>query len=179
MKHAAQRGEFGIALEQKSQGSSPGVAPARLAAVSTYSVVVALHIIAAFVAYGLPLAYPLLLPYLRCHHPAALPGVHAIQYRLNRYVTGPFTLLLLAFGVYLASDGGLWEEPFVAVGVGAVAVIAVVGGGVIVPATRRLAALEPASDEYASVFRRYMRAEVALGGVVLIAIFAMAAKPFS
>jgi len=27
---AAQRGEFGIALEQKSQGSSPGVARARL-----------------------------------------------------------------------------------------------------------------------------------------------------
>ena len=58
-----------------------------------YSVVVALHIIAAFAAYGLPLAYPLILPYLRRHHPAALPGVHAIQYRLNRYVTGPFTLL--------------------------------------------------------------------------------------
>ena len=146
---------------------------------STYSVVVALHIIAAFAAYGLPLAYPLLLPYLRRHHPAALPGVHAIQYRLNRYLTGPFTVLLLGFGIYLASDGGYWEEPFVAIGVGAIAIIAVVGGGVIVPATRRLAGLEPASDEYARVFRRYMTAEVALGAVVLIAIFAMAAKPFS
>ena len=146
---------------------------------STYSVVVALHIIAAFAAYGLPLAYPLILPYLRRRHPAALPGVHAIQYRLNRSLTGPFTLLLLGFGIYLASDGGYWEEPFVAVGVGAIAIIALVGGGVIVPATKQLAALDPGGDEYARVFRRYMRAEVALGVLVLVAIVAMAAKPFS
>jgi len=147
--------------------------------VSTYSVVVALHIIAAFAAYGLPLAYPLLLPYLRRHHPAALPGVHAIQYRLNRYLTGPFTVLLLGFGIYLASDGGQWGEPFVTIGVGAIAIIAVVGGAVIVPATRRLAALDPASGEYATVFRRYMTAEIGLGVIVLATIFAMAAKPFS
>jgi len=143
-----------------------------------YSVVVALHIIAAFAAYGLPLAYPLILPYLRRHHPAALPGVHAIQYRLNRYLTGPFTVLLLGFGIYLASDGGYWEEPFVAIGVVAIAIIALVGGGVIVPATKRLAALEPSCEEYARVFRRYMTAEVALGALVLIATFVMAVKPF-
>ena len=70
---------------------------------STYSVVVALHIIAAFAAYGLPAAYPLLLPYLRRHHPEALPGVHAIQYRLNVVLTGPFTVVLLGAGLYLAT----------------------------------------------------------------------------
>ena len=59
-------------------------------------------------------------------------------------------MLLLGFGIYLASDGGYWEEPFVAFGVGAIAIIALVGGGVIVPATKRLAGLEPASDEYAT-----------------------------
>jgi hypothetical protein len=146
---------------------------------STYSVVVALHIIAAFAAYGLPLAYPLLLPYLRRHHPAALPGVHAVQYRLNRYLTGPFTVLLLGFGIYLASDGGYWGEPFVGIGVGAIAIIALVGGGVIVPATRRLAGLDPGGAEYAHVFRRYMTAEIGLGAIVLVAIFVMAVKPFS
>ena len=64
-------------------------------------------------------------------------------------------------------------------GVAAIAIIAVVGGAVIVPATRRLADLEPASEEYATLFRRYMAAEIALGAVVLIAIFTMAVKPFS
>jgi uncharacterized membrane protein len=147
--------------------------------VSTYSVVVALHIIAAFAAYGLPVAYPLVLPYLRRRHPEALPGVHAIQYRLNVVLTGPFTVVLLAAGVYLASAHDRWGEAFTTIGLLAVAIIAVVGGAVIVPATKALAALDPASPEYDRTFRRYLNAEIFLAAVVLAAIFAMAAKPFS
>jgi hypothetical protein len=146
--------------------------------VSTYTIVVALHIIAVVAAYGLPLSAPLLVPYVRRHHPAALPGLHAAQHRLNTVLTGPLTVLLLAFGIYLASDRHLWDEPFVAVGVAAVAVIAVVGGGVVVPAVRALAALDPGSAEYDRVYRRYMAAEVLLGVLVLAAVFFMAAKPF-
>jgi len=145
--------------------------------VSTYSVVVALHIIAAFAAYGLPAAYPLVLPYLRRRHPEALPGVHAIQYRLNVVLTGPFTVVLLGAGVYLASERDLWDEPFVRGGLVAIALIAVVGGVVIVPATKALAGLAPDSAEYAAVYRRYLTAEVFLAAVVALAIFAMAAKP--
>jgi hypothetical protein len=104
--------------------------------VSTYTVVVALHIIAVVAAYGLPLSAPLLVPYVRRHHPAALGGLHAAQYRLNNVITGPFTVLVLAFGIYLASDGRRWGDPFVAIGIGAIAIIAVVGGGVVVPALR-------------------------------------------
>jgi hypothetical protein len=147
--------------------------------VSTYSVVVALHIIAVVAAYGLPLTAPVLVPYVRRRHPAALPGLHAAQHALNRAVTGPFTVLVLAFGIYLAADGRLWDEPFVGIGIAAVAVIAVVGGGVVVPATRDLARLDPGSPEYERVYGRYMIAESFLGIVVLLTIFAMAAKPFS
>jgi uncharacterized membrane protein len=146
---------------------------------STYSVVVALHIIAVVAAYGLPLSAPLLVPYVRRHHPAALPGLHAAQYRLNNVVTGPFTVLVLAFGIYLASDGHRWGDPFVAIGIVAIAIIAVVGGGVIVPALRQLAALDPASAAYERVYRRYMVSESFLGVVVLVTIFVMAAKPFT
>jgi uncharacterized membrane protein len=147
--------------------------------VSTYTVVVALHIIAVVAAYGLPLSAPLLVPYVRRHHPAALPGLHAAQYRLNNVVTGPFTLLVLAFGIYLASDGHRWGDPFVGIGIGAIAIIAVVGGGVVVPAVRDLAALDPSSPEYERVYRRYMTAETFLGAVVVLTIFVMAAKPFT
>jgi hypothetical protein len=145
--------------------------------VSTYSVVVAVHIIAAFAAYGLPAAYPLLLPLLRRHHPEALPGVHAIQYKLNVALTGPFTVLLLAAGIYLATDGDRWGEPFTTAGLVAVALIALVGGAVIVPATRALAALPPDGAPYARVFRRYLIAEIFLAAVVLAAIAIMAIKP--
>jgi uncharacterized membrane protein len=147
--------------------------------VSTYTVVVALHIIAVVAAYGLPLSAPLLVPYVRRHHPAALPGLHAAQYRLNNVVTGPFTVLVLAFGIYLASDGHRWGDPFVAIGIAAIAIIAVVGGGVVVPAVRDLAGLDPASAEYERVYRRYMLSETFLGLVVLVTIFVMAAKPFT
>ena len=147
--------------------------------VSTYTVVVALHIIAVIAAYGLPLTAPLLVPYVRRHDPTALPGLHAAQHRLNNLVTGPFTVLLLAFGIYLATDGHVWGEPFVAIGIAAIAIIAVVGGGVVVPATRDLAKLDPSTPEYDRLYRRYMTAESLLGIVVLIAIFSMAAKPFS
>jgi uncharacterized membrane protein len=147
--------------------------------VSTYTVVVAAHIIAVVAAYGLPLSAPLLVPYVRRHHPEALNGLHAAQYRLNNVVTGPFTVLVLAFGIYLASDARRWGDPFVSIGVGAIAIIAVVGGAVVVPAVKRLAALDPSSPEYAAVYRRYMASESFLGIVVLLTIFTMAAKPFS
>jgi hypothetical protein len=147
--------------------------------VSTYSVGVALHIIAVVAAYGLPLTAPLLVPYVRRHHPAALPGLHAAQYRLNNVVTGPGTVLALGLGIYLASEGGHWSEPFVGIGLAAIAVIAVVGGGVIVPALKRLAVLDPVSPDYAAVYRRYMTAESFLGAIVVLTIFSMAAKPFS
>jgi hypothetical protein len=147
--------------------------------VSTYTVVVALHIIAVLAAYGLPLSAPLLVPYVRRHHPAALPGLNAAQLRLNTVVTGPFTVLVLAFGIYLASDGHRWGDPFVSIGIAAIAIIAVVGGGVVVPALRRLAALDPGSADYDRSYRRYLASETFLGAIVLLTVFAMAAKPFS
>ena len=116
-----------------------------LVRMSTYSVVVALHIIAVVAAYGLPLSAPLIVPYVRRHHPDALPGLHAAQHFVNNAITGPFTVLLLAFGLYLATDGDRWGDPFVTIGIGAVAIIAVVGGGVVVPAVKALAGLDPRS----------------------------------
>ena len=43
-------------------------------AVDSYGVVLALHIMAVLFAYGLPLAYPLLLPYVRRRNPRAMGG---------------------------------------------------------------------------------------------------------
>jgi hypothetical protein len=161
-------------------------------AVTSYLVVQAVHIMAVVAAYGLPMAYPMLLPYLRRKHPRSMPGVHDVQYRLNLRLTGPGTVLILAAGIYMASKHHLWGETWVAVPVAILAVIAVVGGAVIVPASRRMATLARAdvdaaggtaavswSPEYERVYGRYMAAEVLLGVLVLVAIFFMAAKPFA
>jgi hypothetical protein len=162
-------------------------------AVTSYLVVQSLHVMSVVAAYGLPMAYPMLLPYLRRRHPRAMPGVHDVQYRLNIRLTGPGTVLILAFGIYMATKHHLWGETWVAVPVAIIAVIAVVGGAVIVPSSRRMAQLARAdvdaapagagavtwSTEYNRVYGRYMVAEVFLGVLVLVAIFFMAAKPFA
>jgi len=159
------------------------------AAVTFYLVVKALHVMAAFAAYGLPFGYPLVIPYLRRHHPRTLPGVHDVQHRLSIALTGPGTVALLAFGVYLATKDHLWGESWVAVGVVVIAIIAVAGGG-IVKWTKQLSELARAdidrsgaggtiafSAEYERVYRTYLITETALGGLVLVAIFFMVVKP--
>lgn len=160
-------------------------------AVTTYSVVLALHVMAVVAAFGLPLAYPLLVPYVRRRHPQAMPGVHDVQHRLTQRVTGTGTVLILVFGAYMASKAHVWGEAWVDVPIAVLVVIGAVGGGVITPALRRLAELARAdvaaagagvvtwSAEYEQIYRRYMAAEVLLGVLVLVAIFFMAAKPFA
>jgi hypothetical protein len=159
-------------------------------AVTGYLVVQSVHVMAVVAAYGLPMAYPLLLPYLRRRHPQSMPGAHDVQYRLNVWLTGPGTALVLAAGIYMASKHDLWSETWVTVPVAIIAVIVLVGGGVIVPSSRRMAALARAdvdaagaagaiawSSEYNRVWSRYLATEVFLAVLVLVAIFFMAAKP--
>jgi uncharacterized membrane protein len=159
-------------------------------AITTYAAVKALHIMAAISAYGLPLAYPMLFPYVRRRHPRAIPGLHDVQHRLNLRLTGPGTGLLFIFGAYMASKQDLWGEAWVQVGLGVLLAI-VLAGGWIVRASARMAELSSAdvaaapgggdaiawSAEYDALYRRYLAVETGLGALVLLAIFFMAAKP--
>jgi hypothetical protein len=141
-------------------------------------VVKAAHVASAFAAYGLPLAYPLLIPYLRRRHPDTLPGVHDAQHRFSVWLTGPFTGLLLAFGIYLATKEHQWGQAYVQAGIAAIAIIGV-AGGLIVRDTATLSTL--AADgfgaEYDRVYRRYLLTETALGALVLAMIFVMVVRP--
>jgi uncharacterized membrane protein len=157
--------------------------------ITFYLVIKALHVMAAFAAYGLPFGYPLVIPYLRRHHPRTLPGVHDVQHRLSILLTGPGTAALFAFGVYMATKDHLWGESWVAVGVVIIAIIAIAGGG-IVKWTKELSQLARAditnsghadtiafSAEYDRVYRLYLATETTLGALVLVAIFFMVVKP--
>ena len=156
---------------------------------SAYELFLAVHIVAVLVAYGLPLAYPLMLPWLRRHHPRAMPGVHAVQHRLNKLLTGPGTLLVLGAGIYLASKADAWDEPFVGAGFVAVLAIALAGGWIVGAsekmaelATADVAAAGPAGEvawsaEYEETWQRYQRAELLLGALVLVTVVLMAVKP--
>jgi hypothetical protein len=160
------------------------------AAITFTLVIKALHVMAAFAAYGLPFAYPVFIPYLRRHHPRALPGVHDVQHKLSVGLTGPGTAALLAFGIYLATKEHQWDQPYVGVGIAVLAVI-IVAGGMIVRWTAELSTLATAavdaagqapapvafSPAYEAVYRRYLLTETGLGLLVLVAIFFMVVKP--
>ncbi|MET0601355.1 MAG: DUF2269 family protein [Baekduia sp.] len=157
------------------------------AAITFYLVIKALHVMAAFAAYGLPFAYPFVIPYLRRNHPRTLPGVHDVQHKLSIALTGPGTVALFAFGVYMASKDDLWGESWVMVGVTILAIIAIAGGG-IVKWTKELSELARTdldaggdavvfSAEYDRVYQRYLITEATLGALVLVAIFFMVVKP--
>jgi uncharacterized membrane protein len=151
-------------------------------ALIAYDAVKAFHIMAVVAGYGLPLSYPLLLPYVRRRHPEAMAGLHDVQHRLNQRLTGPMTVAILVFGAYMASRHHLWGEAWVVVPLAILVVIGALGGAVVVPATARMSELARADlggAEYARVYRRYMAAEVLLGVLVLVAVFFMAAKPFA
>jgi uncharacterized membrane protein len=157
------------------------------AAITLYLVIKALHVMAAFAAYGLPFAYPIVIPYLRRNHPRTLPGVHDVQHKLSVALTGPGTVALFAFGVYMATKEDRWGESWVMVGVTILAIIAIAGGG-IVKWTKELSELARTdiddggatvvfSAEYDRVYQRYLITEATLGALVLVAIFFMVVKP--
>lgn len=155
-------------------------------AVSSYQALVAVHVMAVLLAFGLPLALPLLLPWLRRHHPASMPAVHDAQVWMNQRLTAPATVVLFLLGAYLATTEDLWGEPWIHLPLAIIVVITVLGGGFVVPQGKRMAALARAdlaegrttwSAPYDTAFRRYMAAEVLLGVLVLVAVFAMVAKP--
>jgi uncharacterized membrane protein len=161
-------------------------------AVTAYDAVKALHIMAVLAAFGLPLSYPMLLPYLRRAHPRAMPSVHDAQFRMTQRLVAPGTVLVFVFGAYLASRQHLWGEAWVDVPIAIVAIIGVVGGAYMGPNSGRLAELarrdveaSPAGGavtwaaDHEALYKRVMQVELLLGILVLVAIFFMAAKPFA
>jgi hypothetical protein len=161
-------------------------------AVTLYSFVLSLHIAAVLAAYGLPFAYPMLVPYVRRNHPAAMPGLHDVQHRLNVRLATPASVLIVGFGVYMATEGRYWDEVWLLVALGLFAAISVIGATYIVPVSRRMAELARADVEatptnagvswgveYDRVFNHYVAVEAFLGLLVLVAVFFMTAKPFA
>ena len=160
-------------------------------AVAVYDVVLAIHIIAVVVGFGVAFAYPVMFAVAARVDPRSLPVLHRIEYTLERFVINPGLLVVVGAGVYLASDGHHWSEFFVQWGLGAALVIGGLVGSVMIPAAKRaeqlaardVAAAPPGgveltmSDDYQAVVRRLATVGQLLSVLVLVTIFFMAVKP--
>jgi hypothetical protein len=160
-----------------------------LTATSFYDVVLAIHVMAVVIAFGVTFAYPIMFAVAARHDPRSLPLMHRVEYTIERLLINPGLLLVLIAGIYLASKGHHWSEFFVQWGLAAVVVIGAVVGSVMIPTAKRAeqaaardlaAAGEGAAEmsaEYQALTRRLTLVGSLLSALVLITILFMVVKP--
>ena len=165
-------------------------------AASLYEIVLAVHIMAVVVAFGVTFAYPIMFAVAARHDPRGLPLLHRIEYTIERMLINPGLALVLLAGIYLASKGHFWSDFFVQWGLAAVVVIGALIGAVMIPtakraeqiATRDVAAATATagagggaggaeiemSEEYRALVRRLSSVGTLLSLIVLVTILFMA-----
>jgi uncharacterized membrane protein len=154
-------------------------------ALTFFDVVLSLHVMAVVIAFGTTFAYPAFMPWARRNHPTAMPVVHELSDRLGKYVMSPAMVVVLACGIYLASDADVWSESWVSVPLVILVIIGGLGGMFFAPNERKLGQLArrdlegggELSAEYDDLFRRVAVGGFATMALVLVAIFFMVAKP--
>ena len=156
---------------------------------SAYEIVLAVHVMAVVVAFGVTFAYPIMFAVTARSDPRALPLMHRVEYTIARTLTNPVLGLVLIAGIFLASDGHQWGQFFVAWGVAAVVVIGAVVGSVLIPTAKRAEAtaerdiaagtVDPVemSGEYRMLTRRLQVVGTLLSLLVLVTILFMVIKP--
>ncbi|HYM55634.1 MAG TPA: DUF2269 family protein [Solirubrobacteraceae bacterium] len=159
-----------------------------ISAASLYQVVLAVHIMAVVVAFGVTFAYPIMFAVSGRRDPRSLPTVHRIEYTVERLLINPGLLVALLAGIYLASKGHHWSEFYVQWGLAAVIVIGALVGSVMIPTAKRaeqaaerdLAASGEGtvelSDEYRAIVRRLSILGALLSALVLVTILLMAIR---
>jgi len=158
-------------------------------AASAYEIVLALHIMAVVAAFGVTFAYPFIFAVGARHQPRSLPLLHRIEYSVERWLVNPMLAVVLAAGIFLASDGHHWSEFFVQWGLGAVIVIGALVGSVTIPSSKRaeklaeeaIAAAGAGQPEFGEDYRvlvgRLQRVGTWLSALVLLTILFMVVKP--
>jgi len=160
-----------------------------LLAASAYEIVLAVHVMAVVVAFGVTFAYPVMFAVAARHDPRALPLLHRIEYTTERILVNGGLLVVVAAGIFLASDGHHWSEFFVQWGLGVAVVIGASVGSVMIPTAKRAEAaathdIVAAGDgevalggEYQALVRRLQIVGSALSLLVLVTILFMVVKP--
>jgi hypothetical protein len=148
--------------------------------------VLAVHILAVVVAFGVTFAYPVFFLVGSQLDRRAMPWFHRMQQAISRRLTNPGLLLVLIAGIILASDEHQWKHFYVQWGIGAVIVLGGLEGSVMLPRAGRLAQLaerdiKAAGDgevqwsaEYEALARRTGAIGVLMGLIVAVTVFFMA-----
>ena len=162
-------------------------------AVTFYTFVLAVHIAAIVIAFGVTFAYPVMYAVGIRSETRSMPGLHRIQDNVGKFVISPFIGLALLAGIYLASKLHVWSDFYVQWGLGAIIVLGGLGGAFFSPRERRLAELaerdiaaaEQTSPgernivfgaEYKALRQQVLIVGLAANAVILLTIYFMTAQ---
>lgn len=151
-----------------------------MTAILFYDAVVAVHVMAIVIAFGITFAYPVLMPFLGRNHPQTLGPIHEAQERIGKFLITPFATLALLTGIYLAADRDYFSEIWVQVPMAILIILLGLGGAFFAPQERKAAELarsSPGSAEYMAVVGRVAKVGALASLMVLVAIFFMVTKP--
>jgi hypothetical protein len=110
-------------------------------AVTFYTFVLAIHIAAIVIAFGITFAYPVMYAVGIRAEPRSMPGLHRIQDSVGKFVISPFMGLALLAGIYLASKLHSFSDFYVQWGIAVIVILGGLGGAFFAPRERRLAEL--------------------------------------
>lgn len=149
-------------------------------AVTFYDVVLWIHISAVVTAFGGLFAYPVFLAVNARAPIVERANFHRLQIAFSKRVTGPTIAVVLAAGVYLATDAHLWSKAWVVVPFVLLLVIAGLGATVLRRGEEGLVAKAEAGDEvgYAATLATVKAWTLLTIALIVITIFFMTAKPF-
>ena len=159
-------------------------------AVQFYDVIVWLHVSAVVVAFGPTFAFGIYQAMTARNHPRSIPAVLEAQNVVSRIMVTIGAVVVLVTGIYLAADR--WDFGYFFVTWGLIAIIALLGltHGFFLPHDRRalaaakrdIAAAGSGEVELGEEFNRETAASARMGPIagliVIVTIYAMAAKPF-
>jgi hypothetical protein len=155
-------------------------------AVAFVEIVLAIHIMAAVIAFGVTFAYPIIGATVEKADPRALPALHRAQDIVGTRLIAPALGVVVLAGIYLASKEHEWGMFYVQWGIGVSVVIGALGGLFFSPIERRLSELASrdvaaAGDGAVSLSAEYRAAAKRLaqvGGLtsvlILVTIYFMA-----
>jgi hypothetical protein len=113
-------------------------------AVMFSTVVIAIHIVAVLLAFGLIIVWPLVEMGVARSDPRGLAALHRTRQYLGRMIVNPALVLLLISGIYLASDLHDWKHFFTQWGLAMVVVLGGLEGAAIMRSEGKLAELAEA-----------------------------------
>ncbi|MCW3013190.1 MAG: hypothetical protein JWO02_282 [Solirubrobacterales bacterium] len=159
-------------------------------AIYFYDVVVAVHVAAVVIAFGVVFSYPVIDASFRKLNPRAMPAWHATHAFIDSRVVTPGMAVALFAGVYLASDRDYFKEIWLQVPFAVLIVLFGLTGSFFIPQGRKLAEAAAKdvgatpgdgpvtwSAEYNALAARYAQVGAGASVLILLAIFFMVVKP--